>query len=42
MDKLNHHTDYRQVYADILDQWLGESSKQVLGSEFKPIEIFRG
>jgi uncharacterized protein (DUF1501 family) len=41
MDKLKHHTDFRQVYAAVLDQWLGVSSKQVLGGEFKPVEILR-
>jgi uncharacterized protein (DUF1501 family) len=34
--------DFRQVYAAILDQWLGVSSKDVLGEEFKPVEIFKG
>jgi uncharacterized protein (DUF1501 family) len=38
---LKHHTDFRQVYAAILDTWLGVSSKDVLGQEFKPVEIFK-
>jgi uncharacterized protein (DUF1501 family) len=38
---LVHHTDFRQVYATILDQWLGVPSKDVLGAEFKPVEIFQ-
>jgi uncharacterized protein (DUF1501 family) len=41
MDKLKHHTDFRQVYAAILDNWLGVSSKQVLGGDFKAVEILR-
>ncbi len=41
MDKLKHHTDFRQVYAAVLDNWLGVSSKQVLGGDFKPVEILR-
>ena len=41
MDKLKHHTDFRQVYAAVLDNWLGVSSKQVLGGKFKPVEILR-
>jgi uncharacterized protein (DUF1501 family) len=41
MDKLKHHTDFRQVYAAILDNWLGVSSKQVLGGDFKPVDILR-
>ncbi|HMF15004.1 MAG TPA: DUF1501 domain-containing protein [Gemmataceae bacterium] len=39
---LVHHTDFRQVYAAVLDQWLGVSSKDVVGPGFKPIEIFKG
>jgi uncharacterized protein (DUF1501 family) len=38
---LKHHTDFRQVYAAILDNWLGVSSKEVLGGTFKPVEIFK-
>ena len=32
--------DFRQVYAAVLDEWLGVSSKDVLGGEFKPIKLF--
>ena len=38
---LQHHTDFRQVYAAVLDQWLGISSKDVLGQEFKPADVFK-
>jgi len=38
---LKHHTDFRQVYAAVLDQWLGVSSKEVLGEVFQPVEILR-
>src|SRR5437660_7022112 len=38
---LRHHTDFRQVYAAILDRWLGVPSRQVLGQEFQPVDIFR-
>jgi uncharacterized protein (DUF1501 family) len=38
---LKHHTDFRQVYAAVLDNWLGVSSKLVLGQEFKPVEIIK-
>ena len=34
-------TDFRQVYAAVLDHWLGVSSRDVMGETFKPIEIFR-
>ena len=38
---LKHHTDFRQVYAAVLDKWLGVSSKDVLGRTFKPVEVFK-
>ena len=41
MDKLKHHTDFRQVYAAVLDNWLGISSKLVLGGEFKPVDFLK-
>lgn len=40
-DNLRHHTDFRQVYAAILDRWLGVPSRQVLGQEFRPVDVFR-
>ena len=40
-DNLRHHTDFRQVYAAILDRWLGVSSRQVLGQDFNPVDILR-
>ncbi|MCI0680899.1 MAG: DUF1501 domain-containing protein [Gemmataceae bacterium] len=39
---LRHHTDFRQVYAAILDRWLGVPSRQVLGQEFRPTDVLRG
>jgi len=41
MGNLKHHTDFRQVYAAILDKWLGVSSQDVLGEEFKHVDIFK-
>ncbi len=38
---LKHHTDFRQVYAAILDGWLGVSSKEVLGGEFQPVKVLK-
>jgi uncharacterized protein (DUF1501 family) len=38
---LPHAIDFRQVYASVLDQWLGVPSRQVLGQAFTPVEIFR-
>ncbi|MEX0774237.1 MAG: DUF1501 domain-containing protein [Phycisphaeraceae bacterium] len=39
---LKYHTDFRCVYAAILDQWLKADSKAVLGSAFKPAEVLKG
>jgi uncharacterized protein (DUF1501 family) len=41
MGNLKHHTDFRQVYAAVLDRWLGVASKDVLGRAFKPAEVFK-
>jgi uncharacterized protein (DUF1501 family) len=39
---LKHHTDFRQVYAAVLDSWLGVPSKDVLGGTFAPAAVLRG
>jgi uncharacterized protein (DUF1501 family) len=39
---LKFHTDFRRVYASVLDQWLGVASKDVLGGSYQPVEIFKG
>lgn len=31
---LKHHTDFRRVYASLLDGWLGVDGKLVLGSKW--------
>ena len=33
-------TDFRSVYATLLDDWLGVSSKEVLGGEFERLPLF--
>jgi uncharacterized protein (DUF1501 family) len=38
---LRFHTDFRQVYAAILDRWLGVSSRQVLERDFRQVDILR-
>ena len=38
---LKHHTDFRQVYAAVLEKWLGIGSKQVVGDGFKPVDILK-
>jgi uncharacterized protein (DUF1501 family) len=37
---LVHGTDFRQVYAAVLTQWLGIESKPIVGEGFKPVEVF--
>ena len=34
-------TDFREVYATILQQWLGVDSKAVLGGEYNKLPLFR-
>ena len=36
---LKLHTDFRRVYATVLDRWLGFDSEAVLGARFKPLEV---
>jgi uncharacterized protein (DUF1501 family) len=40
MGNLVHAIDFRQVYAAVLESWLGVHSKDVLDGDFKPVEIF--
>ncbi|MHB8901485.1 MAG: DUF1501 domain-containing protein [Thermoguttaceae bacterium] len=35
-----HHTDFRRVYATLLDQWLGIDSQAVLGEKFEALSLF--
>jgi uncharacterized protein (DUF1501 family) len=32
---VRHETDFRGVYARVIDQWLGTSSVSVLGGDFR-------
>lgn len=34
-------TDFRQVYATLLDQWMGSPSDAVLGDKFQPLDFIR-
>ena len=38
---LIHHTDFRRVYASVLETWLGCPSTTVLGPGFAPLELFQ-
>jgi uncharacterized protein (DUF1501 family) len=37
---LVHSTDFRQVYAAVLDKWLGVDAKAIVGEGFKPAAVF--
>lgn len=37
---LKHHTDFRSVYASILERWLGCPSETVLGGRFESLPIW--
>jgi uncharacterized protein (DUF1501 family) len=39
---LVHHTDFRSVYATLLDQWLKTPSAAVLGRSFGDLPLLRG
>jgi len=36
---LKHHTDFRQVYATILDRWLKAESRAILGAKYEPVPL---
>jgi len=36
---LKFHTDFRRVYATVLDRWLGFESRIVLDKQFEPLDI---
>lgn len=38
---LKFHTDFRQVYATLLDGWLGVDSASVLGAKFAPVDMLK-
>jgi uncharacterized protein (DUF1501 family) len=37
---VRHHTDFRRVYATVLDRWLGLDSRAILGGQFAPLDLF--
>jgi uncharacterized protein (DUF1501 family) len=39
MSGQKHHTDFRRVYAAVLDRWLGCDSQAVLGERFEPLDV---
>jgi uncharacterized protein (DUF1501 family) len=36
-----YHTDFRQVYATVLENWLGIDSQTVLGGRFPPLDAIK-
>lgn len=38
---LKHHTDFRQVYATVLDEWLKVPSQEILGRIYQPIKTLK-
>lgn len=37
---LKYHTDYRRIYATLLEDWLGGDSEAVLGKRFRTLTLF--
>ena len=35
---LKHHTDFRRLYATLIEDWLGSPSKQILASEYAKLD----
>ena len=38
---LKYHTDFRRVYATLLDDWLNVDSKTVLGEKFAQLKFLK-
>jgi uncharacterized protein (DUF1501 family) len=36
-----HHTDFRRLYATLLDRWLGIPSQPILGAKYPPLDLLR-
>jgi uncharacterized protein (DUF1501 family) len=36
---LKFHTDFRRVYATLLEKWLGFTAEPVLGARFEPMDF---
>ena len=43
LDKKNFKftTDFRQVYASVLEQWLSVDAQAALGGQFEPLSLIR-
>ena len=40
-DNLETTTDFRQVYATLIEGWLGADAAKVLGQKFETLKMFR-
>ena len=40
-DNLESTTDFRQVYASLIHDWLGADATKVLGQQFATLGLFR-
>jgi uncharacterized protein (DUF1501 family) len=38
---LENTVDFRQVYATMIEEWLGADASKVLGKKFETIKMFR-
>ena len=38
---LKHHTDFRRIYAGLLEHWLAMPSEPILGPGFAPLPLFK-
>lgn len=38
---LKHHTDFRRIYAAVLESWLGLPASPILGEGFAPLPLFQ-
>ncbi len=36
---LKFHTDFRQVYATVLSKWLKADAREILGRQYKPLDV---
>ena len=41
-DNLENTTDFRDVYATLIERWLGADAAKVLGKRFTTLDMFRG
>jgi uncharacterized protein (DUF1501 family) len=40
-DAQKFHTDYRRVYATLLQQWLGYDAAAIIGASYQPLDLLR-